>query len=50
VIEETLKNQLEEKQYLEEEIVSLRKEVEKREEILTSHIERIYEDFNNIED
>jgi hypothetical protein len=39
VIEETLKNQLEEKQCLEAEIVSLRKEAEKREEILTSHLQ-----------
>jgi hypothetical protein len=31
VIEETLKNKLEEKQYLEAEIVSLRNESEKRE-------------------
>jgi hypothetical protein len=37
-IEETLKNRLEEKWYLEARIVSQRKEAEKREEILTSHI------------
>jgi hypothetical protein len=40
---------LEEKQCLEAEIVSLRKEVEKREEILASHIKERYEDLNKIE-
>ena len=38
VTKETLKNQLEEKQCLEVEIVSLRKEAKKREETFTNHI------------
>jgi hypothetical protein len=41
---------LEEKKYLEAEIVSLRKEAEKREEILTSHLKEISEDLNKIEE
>ena len=46
VIKEILKNQLEEKWYLEDKIVSLRKEEEKREEILTSHLKEISKDLN----
>jgi hypothetical protein len=34
---------------LEAEIVSLRKETEKREEIMTSHLKEISEDLKNIE-
>jgi hypothetical protein len=49
VIEEALKNQLEEKQCLETEIVSLRKEAEKREEILTRHLKERSEDLNKLE-
>jgi hypothetical protein len=40
---------LEENQYLEEEIVAQRKEAEKRENILTSHLKEIYEDLNKFE-
>jgi hypothetical protein len=46
VIEENLKNQLKEKQCLEAEIISLRKEVEKKEETSTSHLKEKYEDLN----
>jgi hypothetical protein len=41
---------LEEKHRLEVKIVSLRKEVKKREEILTIHLKEIYEDLNNLEE
>ena len=49
MIEETLKGQLKEKLCLEAEIVSPRKEAEKREEILTSHLKEISKDLNKIE-
>jgi hypothetical protein len=49
VIEETLKDQLKEKQCLEVEAVPQRKEEDKREESLTIHIKEIYEDLNNLE-
>jgi hypothetical protein len=41
-------NHLEEKQCLETEIVSLRKEAKKREEILTSHVKEKFEDLNKL--
>jgi hypothetical protein len=44
VIEETLKNQLEENKCLEAEMVSLRKEEEKREDILKIYLKEIYKD------
>jgi hypothetical protein len=40
---------LKEKQCLEVEAVSQRQEVEKREEIFTSHLKEIFEDLNKIE-
>jgi hypothetical protein len=46
VIEETLKNQLKEKQCLEAKIVSLRKEEEKKEDTSKSHLKEKFEDFN----
>jgi len=49
MIEETLKNHLEEKKYLESKIISLRKEAKKREEIFTSDIKEISEDLNKPE-
>jgi hypothetical protein len=53
VIEETPKNQLEEKkninECLEDKIVSQRKEVERKEELLKNHLKERYEDLNNIE-
>jgi hypothetical protein len=49
VIEETLKEKLEEKQCLEVEEVSKRYEEEKREAILTSHLKEIPKEFNNLE-
>jgi hypothetical protein len=39
---------LEEKKFLEAEIVALRKEAEKRKNILTSHLKEIYEDLNKL--
>jgi hypothetical protein len=50
VVEETLKNQLEEKECLESEIISLKREAKKKEETLTSHIKERYEDLNKIEE
>jgi hypothetical protein len=50
MIEETKKSQSEEKQFLEAKIVTQRKEVEKRENILTSDIKEIYKDLNTIEE
>jgi hypothetical protein len=54
LIEENLKNQLEEKyninEFLEGKIVSERKEEEKREEILTNHLKEIYEDLKKLEE
>jgi hypothetical protein len=48
-IEETYKSQMEEKKCLESEIVAQRKEVEKRENILTFHLKERSEDLNKLE-
>jgi hypothetical protein len=50
LIEETLKDQLKEKQCLEDEIVSQRKEAEKREIFLTIHLKEIYEDLKKLQE
>jgi uncharacterized protein involved in exopolysaccharide biosynthesis len=48
-IKETHKRKLEENKFLEAEIVTKRKEEDKREDILTSHLKERYEDLNKLE-
>ena len=49
VIEKNIKDQLKEKKFLEAKIVAQRKEAKKRENILTIHLNKKFEDLNKLE-